>query len=523
MWTRQLLKVTLFWARLGFISASASASTSPSSILFEGGTIIAFNRTTEALEVIRNGSLLVTGDRIAGIFSAGASLPPLSARTERVDVTGKIISPGFVDTHRHGWQTGLKTLASNTSLVEYYSRYSEYAAAGVLTPDDVYIGQLAGLYESLNAGVTTTLDHAHHTWSNATAEAGLRASIHSTARVFWAYTFHNVSGFEIPEQLGNFRDIATKASFRGSATSLGIAYDDFGRNPNAAEVRSIIDLAEEFNVSVITTHSVQGLWGLDNAPEDFEALGILNSSIPIVFSHASYLTPVGAQLLRANNQYISITPESEMHYGHTHPESRLIQDQASLGVDTHLTFSTDLLTQARLWLQVTRRQLYAHVLNDWRVPANNPMSAYQAFMLATRHGGLALRRGHELGILAAGAKADLVVWDAATSPALLGWIDPVAAIILHASVADIEHVLVDGVFRKRDFRLTNPEYYTAIQDRLRASAARIRKVFVDRPLPVVSGTYGGTGNGTGGFEYSPALTVDTLRGPGNGYGDVFWT
>ncbi|KAK9623590.1 hypothetical protein V6Z94_004497 [Aspergillus fumigatus] len=115
-------------------------------------------------------------------------------------------------------------------------------------------------------------------------------------------------------------------------------------------------------------------------------------SVPIVFSHASFLTPTGARLLRETNQYISITAESEMHYGHDHPYNHMIQDQASLGVDTHFTFSTDILTQARIWLQYVRLTLYRWLAQNYEVATKNPMSVDQAFLLATRSGGLALHR-----------------------------------------------------------------------------------------------------------------------------------
>lgn len=82
-----------------------------------------------------------------------------------------------------------------------------------------------------------------------------------------------------------------------------------------------------------------------NDPEAFQRAGILDSDTPVVISHASFLTAKGAQMLRTTNQYISITPESEMHYGHGQPTGHLIQDQASIGVDTHFTYSTDILTQ----------------------------------------------------------------------------------------------------------------------------------------------------------------------------------
>ncbi|KAK3369922.1 amidohydrolase [Podospora didyma] len=491
-----------------------------SSLLFKGGTIIAFDNQTESLQVIRNGSVLVTDDRIETVAGPGAPIH-ITNGTEVVDITGKILAPGQVNTHFHGWQTAFKTLGSNTSLVEYFSRYGEFAAAGLLSPEDVYVGQLAGILESVNGGVTTVLDHAHHTWSNATAEAGLQASVDSGVRVFWAYAFHNITtitpNFLVPEQLANFRDLASNASFRGSATEIGIAYDSFGPSPNVAEVNAIISLAEEFKVPVITTHSLQGPWGIDNSPEDLLNLGIINSTIPFVLSHASFLTASGAQLLRTFNHYVSITPESESHYGHTHPHSHLIQDQAAIGVDTHFTFSSDILTQTRLWLQATRRRLYGEVLERWQVPDNNPMSVNQAFLMATRHGGLALRRS-DLGIIAPGAKADLVVWNARDSPSMLGWNDPVAAIVLHASVGDVEAVLVDGKWQKKGGRLVAEGYYTAFRERFLASAARIQNKLIQTSseFPRVGDVWPASG-----LPIGDTLTVDTLRGNGTGYGGTF--
>jgi len=489
-----------------------------SSILFTGGTIVAFDRKSGGLNVIRNGSVLVENDVIKTVSAGGIPVPKGNG-VETVDITGKIITPGFVNTHMHLWQTAFKTLASNTSLVEYFSRYGEFAAASLLSVDDVYIGQLAGILESLNGGVTTILDHSHHTWSNATSLAGLQASIDSGGRIFWSYAFHNITrngtNYQIPEQLANFRDLATKAPFKGSPTTLGVAYDSFSGNPNTAEIRNVIDTAKKYNASVITTHALGGPWGISNMPEDLAGLGILNISIPIVFSHASFLNDTGAALLRESNHYVSTTPESEYHYGHTHPRIHLYQDQISLGVDTHFTFSADILTQARLWLQPVRRLLYAEVLSRNEVPSHNPMSANQAFLLATRHGGLALRR-EDIGVIEEGAKADLVVWDG-TSPSLLGWNDPVAAVILHASIADVEHVLVDGKWMKKGFKLTQ-KTYPEIKKRFLASASRIQRDLINlkSEFPQPGDTWQFSG-----LKVADPTQVDTLRGPGTGYGVPF--
>ncbi|KAL9944761.1 hypothetical protein ACHAQF_001547 [Verticillium nonalfalfae] len=478
-----------------------------SSILFEGGTIISWDDASSSTTITRNASLLITNDTITGIYAAGESVPrPSGNDTQIIDATDKILTPGFIDTHRHGWQTAYRTLGSNTSLWEYFGRYGEYASAGRYTADDVYLSQLTGLYEAINAGVTTTLDHASHTWSNETAEAGLRASVDSGARVFWAYAIRDITNFTIAEQISNFRDMARAAIYEGTPTSLGIAHDTFSSDAEGAA--AVVALAKELNVSVITTHLLEGPWGFSNSPELLQSLDILNTSIPVVFSHASFLGFTAHELLKATDQHISITPESELHYGHLHPTSHLLLDQASLGVDTHFTFSTDILTQARLWLQRVRALFYAQGLDAWKIPVNNPMSAGQAFMLATAGGARALRR-RDLGVLAAGAKADVVLWDGA-GPALLGWDDPVAAVMLHASVADIDTVVVDGVVKKRAGRLV-VDGYDGLKTRFLASARRIQRVLKDTPLPAPTGVF------MSGAELTRVQEADVVPGNGTGY------
>jgi cytosine/adenosine deaminase-related metal-dependent hydrolase len=200
-----------------------------------------------------------------------------------------------------------------------------------------------------------------------------------------------------------------------------------------------------------------------------------------------------------------------MHYGQTHPFSYHIQDQASLGVDTHITFSTDILTQARIWLQQARYGAYTDVLRQDKLPGRNPMSVEQAFLLATRNGALALRRD-DLGIIAVGAKADLLVWDG-TSPALFGWVDPVAAVLLHASVGDIEAVMVDGKWAKRGGKMVAPGYPEA-RERFLRTARRLQAVWRDMPLPPPPAEY----NAHGVIDPERA---DVLRGPGDGYGNIY--
>ncbi|KFZ18877.1 hypothetical protein V501_00961, partial [Pseudogymnoascus sp. VKM F-4519 (FW-2642)] len=394
----------------------------------------------------------------------------------------------------------------------------EYALAKtVYTPEDVYLGQLTGIYESLNAGVTSILDHSHHTWSNETALAGLEATVDSSARVWWCYAFHNldnstwVASYNRDAQVNDFLSLSQNGPWTNSSVvSLGISYDGWTVE-SPSEVNQIIDLAHSQNVSAVTTHYLGGPWNYVNSPTLLNDLGFLNTSIPIVFSHASYLTAQDAALLRSTNQYISITAESERHYGHGDPSSPYIMDHASLGIDTHFTFSADIITQARLWLQSMRLFFYTQILGKWQIAPNNPMSVNQAFLLATRAGGQALHRP-DIGVLVEGAKADIVVFDG-TSPNMLGWADPVAAVMLHSNVGNIEHALVDGQFRKRDFSLVVKGNYAKISKDFIVSARRIQSIWEQTPLPVLEGAW----PYQAGVNYSDAITVDVLDGPSNGY------
>ncbi|KAI1110414.1 amidohydrolase [Nemania sp. NC0429] len=483
-----------------------------SSLLLSGGTIIAFDEASQSLNVIRNGAVLVTDDRIAGLYDE-ASPKGIPADAEIVDCTHKIITPGFIDTHRHGWQTSLKTLASNTTLAAYLATFSSYTARSLFTAEDLYESQLAGLLEALNAGVTTSLDHAHNLWSTERAEAGLDASVESGARVFWAPAIDPTDEYSGLDQIRDWKKW-NKKSFPNDLVTLGIAYD--GWDIGAPEItQAMTQLIKEEKPHVLTIHWLGGLWPINSAPSLLHSIGVLNTSTAVVLSHGPGLTAQEADLLRLTNQFLSITPESEMHYGHGHTYSHRAHSQAALGVDTQFTFSTDILTQARLWLQRTRSRLFDETMDQWIIPATNPMSVNQAFLLATRQGALALRRP-DLGAIQVGAKADLVVFDG-RSPGMLGWADPVAAVILHANVGDITDVLVDGRFVKRNGKLAYAGY-AELADRFLASADRVRHRHLARPPVVLAGSFFGATYAAYG---SPA-EVDVVRGEGTGYGPLFW-
>jgi 5-methylthioadenosine/S-adenosylhomocysteine deaminase len=124
----------------------------PHRILIRNGRVVTMDA---GLGDFERADVLVEGDRIAAV---GPDLAVEDA--ELVDACGAIVAPGFVDTHRHVWQTQLRTAAADWSLFDYVARMRMVYSA-MYEPEDARLGNLVGALEALDAGVTTLVDHSH--------------------------------------------------------------------------------------------------------------------------------------------------------------------------------------------------------------------------------------------------------------------------------------------------------------------------------------------------------------------------
>ena len=201
-----------------------------SSVLLDNGSIITFDDSSQSVQILRNTSILVQDDRITAIFPAGSYNDTLPADTEIISATGKIVSPGFIDTHRHLWQSAYRTIAQNITLSSYTSTLAPGLPAVVerFKPDDVYYGQYFGILEGLNAGVTSIVDHSHGTWNEENAEASLKASIDTDARIFWGFNFQgNNPDYPITRQMEAYQRLLASTDWDATPVEFGVSYDQF--------------------------------------------------------------------------------------------------------------------------------------------------------------------------------------------------------------------------------------------------------------------------------------------------------
>lgn len=185
-----------------------------------------------------------------------------------------------------------------------------------------------------------------------------------------------------------------------------------------------------------------------------DANGLLRSDILI--SHACNLTPSDEEKLTKAHASVSSTPDTELQMGLGHPVCFRdgVKAISSLGIDCHSNNSGDIISQMRLILQAERGRRNEILIQQGKAPRSIDPSVQDVFQLGTMGGARAINMQDRLGSLQVGKLADIVIFDA-LSPGLIcaAEQDPVSAIVLHSSVADIDGVIVDGHFRKRDAKL----------------------------------------------------------------------
>ncbi|WPB87878.1 amidohydrolase family protein [Streptomyces malaysiensis] len=396
----------------------------------------------------RIGNILIAADgRIQAIDHQG----PLPDDVEIIDATGCLVLPGFIDAHRHCWMPALRGVNADHSLQEYV-RSTRNGVMPHYRPEDVYIGNLVGLWEALDAGVTTVVDFAHCLNSPDHVAAAMQANSEAPVRTLFAVGLNDVPGHEggftsLQQRIDTFIELLEREG-RPEHVTLWMSLSDTTQAGTAQllrEVRAVRAIGVP-----MTLHA--NLKKLRTPISEVNVLASEDLLGPdMLWAHMTQATPAELKAVHdAGGQVVSV-PEDEMQMGMGTPA--LLRWEAaggapSLGISVVSAASGDLFGAMRLALQTSRMLENETVMAQtgaW--PSSIRITSRDVVTWATRNGAIATGQRARIGTLEPGKQADIVILKPGLFASPLN--NPWSSIAVHSGRHNVDTVLVGGQVVKR--------------------------------------------------------------------------
>lgn len=436
----------------------------PERILFRGGHVLTMDPEVGDLY---GGDVLIEDDRIAAV---GRGLEVGDA--EVVDASGSVVIPGFIDSHRHTWETVIRGIAPDVSLAGYFDVVLDQLAPAY-RPQDVYAGNYLGSLEAIDAGVTTLLDWSHINNTPEHADEAIRGLRDAHLRAVYCYGNPNTSlaawwydsELTAPEDIRRVRD----QYFSSDDGLLTLAMGTRGPGFCKPEVvRHDWNLAREVGAP-ISVHVGMGPYaGRFSMVKQLGEMGLLGPDTTYI--HCNYLSDEEFELIADSGGKVSIAPSVEMVMGHgTPPTAKALAHglRPSLSIDVVTTVPGDMFTQMRFAFASDRLLSHEAAFAAGNEEEPTLLTSREVLEFATIEGARVCGLEDRTGSLTPGKQADLVLIRCDHSNAY-PVIDPVSTVVHQADTRNVDTVVVGGRVLKREGRLVDADLVGA-RDRAASS------------------------------------------------------
>lgn len=411
------------------------------SLLIRGGTILGMRDGARA----ERGDLLIVGSRIEDV---GRVEP--RPDSEVLDATGCYVLPGLVQAHAHLIQTLFRGAAEDLPLLEWLRR-RVWPLEAAHDEASLRASVRLGVHELLMSGTTTVLDMGTSHGGDVVAEELIRSGI----RARFGQAMMD-SGEGVPAKLLE----KTRASLDASAElkkrwdgqgngRIGYAYAPRFAISCTRDLLEAVAALSRMTGTLVHTHSnenaderalVERVTG--RSPIGYLAeVGLMSERT--VIAHGVHLDDAEVQTLAETGASIAHCPSSNLKLGSGIADvPRLRQARVNVGLGSDgaaCNNGLDGFEEARLAALLARSRGQA-----------NALTAADVLLMATRGGAKALG-ADDIGALQPGARADVVILDAARL-ALGG--DPATRIVFGGGSRAVRDVIVHGDALVRDGRPT---------------------------------------------------------------------
>ncbi|MBD1585097.1 amidohydrolase family protein [Pseudomonas typographi] len=425
--------------------------------------------------VARPARLGIVGQCIAYLGADTGAAPPA---TRHLHLPGRVIVPGFINTHYHAGLNFVRGVAPDCGFAPSYT--PGLPQASWLDPQEALALSRLGALEALRAGCTTLVDsfvHAEDTVAGM-AETGVRlfasqrlADVDFASVLQGDRRFDRQRGERQLERAETFvQRWAGQAEGRIQAHLTAHAPDtcsvDFLRQINALAHRLGLQISTHLAQSQDELDWVQAKYGRTPV-QLLDEQGMLNARL--LAGHCIHVSDDDIARIGRSGAHVVHIPLGNAMSGRTAPTRKLLEAGAAMCLATD-TMHGDMIEVMRWALAVGRLQA-GKVADDWQ-PAD-------VLRMATANGAAALGWGDRLGSLKVGQLADLAILDYRQLH-LTPCIDALGSLVHNATGADVETVIVNGQIVIEQGRSTRVD-----EAQVRAEAASVCRALWQRcPNPL---------------------------------------
>jgi len=386
----------------------------------------------ETATILDNYDILIDGNRITGIQPTG-ELDPSHADTV-IEADGQIAMPGFINTHAHVPMVLWRGMGEDVNLDSWFNDYI-WPLENNLTPDDVYWGMQLGLMEMIEAGITAVSDHYWH------MDYAARAVEKAGTRGLLGQAMFSSNGMGQIDETAEFVQ-RWQGQANGRIRTILAPHapytceDDFLQ----ATARKAEEIGAGIHIHVAETvaQTQASLERRGQTPiEVLEQTGILGA--PTILAHAIGATPNDLEILGSATTPVGIAqcPKTYAKLGMGYAnlvEYRKMGLPIGLGTDGAVSNNTLDLWEAMRLTAMGQKQLTEDAEN---------LTIPQALTIATQESAQVYGQGDDLGDLAVGKLADVILVDmSGIHHQPLNSVT--ASLVYNTRAGDVQTVICDG-------------------------------------------------------------------------------
>jgi 5-methylthioadenosine/S-adenosylhomocysteine deaminase len=408
-------------------------------------------------KIIQQGAIVIEDEAIIEIGKTHELKRKYGRGYEKIDAKGKVVIPGFINTHQHAAMSLLRGYADDLQLQEWLEKWI-WPIEKHMAAHDIYAGALLTAIESIMGGTTTVNTMYHYTpeenEAKAFADAGLRGIIG-----------HVCFSWRKSEDVKTLEDLAK--NWHNKADGLiRISVDPHSPYTVDPEyMRELKEKREELNQKygsekapiILHTHIAETTDESEKICKAFnvqlkggvmeylDSLGVLDKRV--IAAHCVALTGKDMEIMKKRKVNVSHNPISNLKLASgVSPVTEMLRKgiTVSLGTDSPCSNNT-----ADMFEVVKTAAILHKGINK------NPtiMPAEKVLEMATIEGAKALSWENEVGSIEVGKKADLSIISL-KKPHLCPIYNEASHLVYAAKASDVETVIINGKIVMENRKLT---------------------------------------------------------------------